>query len=262
MAAPTNYWDPRTACYHDILTIARVGPTYQQEDVVWHAWLSLLPIYFPPYEMNGRVYGIRREAYRGGLPPSNSLSQHKPDVVVIQMAPSPANPQGFSFPDPNVPDPARDILWVECKAPSEDTPGGWKDLMEQAGNRLHAAHPNRMLYVILAVGLKWVFFKWDPFTQGSPLQVRGHHPNVAWTMRTQYQYEPAVAGQSHVVTVNTAYGQTDMLDTTRAYSLDFFTRDPQYPQQPLHLFAMQLLERCLRHVQNTNFPGDNPTIFH
>jgi hypothetical protein len=118
--------------YRDILTIAREGPGYKYEDVVWHAWWHLLPIYFPPYTMNGRVYGVRREAYRGPAGPGNSVLEHKPDVVVIQMAPAAVNPT--ALPNPNLPDPARDILWVECKAPTEDTPRGWKDLMEQAGD--------------------------------------------------------------------------------------------------------------------------------
>ncbi|KAK3296511.1 uncharacterized protein B0H64DRAFT_398438 [Chaetomium fimeti] len=210
-APPTNYWDPRTSCHRDVLRIARVGKDYREEDVVWHAWLQLLFIYFPPYATNGRLYGVRKEAYRGEIGPTTSAPGRRANVIVVQMAPVPtpaANPQGL--PDPNVSDPTRDILWVHCKAPCEDTPGGWKELMEQAGTQVNAAHPNRMLYVILAIGLKWMFFKWDPLTTpGAPLQVRAHHhDDVTWTLRPQYQYEPAVAGQS--------LGQMDIVDTSLA----------------------------------------------
>jgi hypothetical protein len=107
-----------------------------------------------------------------------------------------------------------------------------------------------MLYVILAIGLKWMFFKWDPSTAGPPLQVQGDN-NATWTMTPGYHYEPAVFGQSHVTRIDAPDGPS--IDTNLAYSLDFFTLDPQSPQQPLNASAMQLLERCLRHVQDMNF---------
>jgi hypothetical protein len=63
--------------------------------------------------------------------------------------------------------------------------------------------------------------------------------------------QPAVFGQSHVTRIDAPDGPT--IDTNLAYSLDFFTLDPQSPQQPLYASAMQLLEKCLHHVQDMTF---------
>jgi hypothetical protein len=183
----------------------------------------------------------------------------KQDVVVIRMAAPPAkpgNPQ--ALPDPKVRDPERDVLWVECKAPEEDTPAGWKNLMMRAGARLEEAHPNRMLYVILAIGLKWMFFKWDPLSPRPPLQVLADNRTGVWNMSPYYHYESAVAGQFHVIH-HSLPGQpaTEVIDTTMAYSLNFWTPHPQAPQQPANMHAMQLLEACFRHIQSTHFVGDN-----
>lgn len=115
-----------------------------------------------------------------------------------------------------------------------------------------------MLYVILAIGAKWMFFKWDPTVPGGQaLQILGHG-GTAWTMDTAFKYESAVPNQHHVYTMNTIHGQANVIDPTLAYSLDCWTGHPGNPTQPLIWRAMQLLENCLRHVQATNFPGVNP----
>ncbi len=56
----------------------------------------------------------------------------------------------------------RDFLWVECESADKDTPDGWKDFIGEAVTRLDSAHPTRELFVVLAIGLKWIYLAWDP----------------------------------------------------------------------------------------------------
>ncbi|KAK4151036.1 hypothetical protein C8A00DRAFT_36343 [Chaetomidium leptoderma] len=244
------------------------GPEYSREDIVSQAWGSILSTYFPQYASpdGGVIYSIRRAAARGE---AVVLPQAKPcRVIVIEMAQAPADPWP-SLPDPGMSlPPARDILWVACKAPVEDTPAGWKDLMEQCASRLELAHPARKLYVILAIGLKWMMFKWDPrHKTRSPLQMLADHRPDTWAMDSRYRYDSGIAGQSHVVYSNNA-PSPDLVDTTLAYSLEFWAPEPDAPPtwageqpRPLNWRAMQLLEACFTRVRNTVSVGENDTGF-
>lgn len=155
---------------------------------------------------------------------------------------------------------SRDILWAECKAPDHDTPGGWKDLIEQATQRIAAAHPNRMLFVIFGIGLKWMFFKWDPVNaaNASPLQILASNQNQAWTLRPELRYDSTLVGQSHVVRVGNN-PVPDMIDSRLAYSLDYWTQNAQ--GQITNMGALMLLERCILHVLAATYQGNNPPAF-
>lgn len=242
-----SWWIPGTQARRDVIRLRDLGSDYPYENQVWNVWVSILLVYFPPYPVvpGGNLYTVRREPYRGGTGfTEDNLHELRPDIVVIQMMPPQPNPHGL--------DPLRDILWVECKAPTKDTPGGWKDLMEQAGERLRSAHPQTMLYVILAIGSRWMFFRWDPTVPGAqPLQILAHNVNTAWTMDAGFQYEPAVTNQNHVYTMNTIRGQTSVIDTRLAYSLNCWTATPGNPALAQNWRAMLLLQNCLRHIQAT-----------
>ncbi|KAK4150232.1 hypothetical protein C8A00DRAFT_37182 [Chaetomidium leptoderma] len=256
MAQANHFWTPGTGSHSKVGVLGQLGPTYDHEDVVCHAWTAILGEYFIRFLPLGQhSYSIDTQAYRGPRP--GFQSEHKPDVVVVKMQTTVAVAGG---PPVTV---SRDILWVECKAPNHDTPNGWKNLIEQASTRLAAAHPNRMLFVISGIGLKWMIFKWDPIagaTAGataSPLQVLASNPGQAWTLRPELRYDPTVPGQSHVV----ARGNNpvaDLIDTSLAYSLDYWT---QYQGQVLNWPALRLLEAWIVHILATNYPGDNPPAF-
>ncbi|KAK4221289.1 hypothetical protein QBC38DRAFT_461643 [Podospora fimiseda] len=77
----------------------------------------------------------------------------------------------------------RDILWIECKAPILNFPAGWHDALTEATDRLAGAHPNRMLYLILAIGAQWLPFVWDPTTPPLPAAQRLtflNHDGTTW----------------------------------------------------------------------------------
>lgn len=107
-----------------------------------------------PRECGAPYYWIRRDAYRGMLP--DLLSSHKLDVVVVRLTTPQLGPDGLYR------EVKRDILWVECKAPCHDNPGTWKRVIEEATERLKSAHPDRNVWLIMAIGLKWMVFYWDP----------------------------------------------------------------------------------------------------
>ncbi|KAF2752456.1 hypothetical protein EJ05DRAFT_506031 [Pseudovirgaria hyperparasitica] len=164
---PTHFWNPTTTAFKEIGKLYSRGAKYDQEDVVWHAWDAILRLYFPEVDdANGVSWSIRREAYRG-LPPVQSPSQTKPDVIAVRLMSLPRQPgqipQGTG----------RDFLWVECKAANHDTPHGWKDLTSEAVIRLGHAHPDRPLSLILAIGWKCMLFTWDP----TDILQQAHVPN-------------------------------------------------------------------------------------
>ncbi|KAK4095893.1 hypothetical protein N658DRAFT_502184 [Parathielavia hyrcaniae] len=255
MAAPfRHFWDPHTADAMKIQGLLELGPTYQQEDVVWQVWSRLLERYFPadPGPQGQGVYTVDREPYRG---PPGAVSTVRPDHVVLRLLRA-VNPPP---PAPQVPQiHRRDILWVECKAPNHDTPGQWNLLITEAAGRLREAHPTRNLFLITAVGLKWMFFKWDP-ANVNPLQVLAHNVNQAWTIPCQELcFDPTLLGQRHVVQ-NNATGALDTVDTRRAYTLDCVTLGQN--NMPVHGQDLILAVNCFAHVQNTAFPGYNPAHF-
>ncbi|KAH6867385.1 hypothetical protein B0T10DRAFT_467905 [Thelonectria olida] len=121
----------------------------------------------------------------------------------------------------------RDILWIECKPPSWLAPNGWKTALADAARRLNVFHPDRRVYLILAVGYYWLPFLWDPTPPflngaGSPLAVLKDNGLAAWN----------------------------------AYSLDWWSVETS--GHPTHFAELDLLERLFGLIQNTQYQGQNP----
>jgi hypothetical protein len=78
---------------------------------------------------------------------------------------------------------SRDFLWIECKAANHDTPSGSKKILAESVRRLSTTHPNRGVFLIIAVGWKWMYFVWDPIgvIQGQQqLFIRASHNANIW----------------------------------------------------------------------------------
>jgi hypothetical protein len=143
-----HFWDGRTASYSKIAILYNKGPKYDQEDVVWHAWGAICAHYFPQVALNptSERWSIDREAYRGNRP---NPSKIKPDLVIKKLMP--AQPQQNLPPQVN----SRDFIWIECKPATKDIPSGWKNVLGQATKQLQGAHPNREVFLMIAIG--WRF---------------------------------------------------------------------------------------------------------
>ena len=159
-------------------------------------------------------------AYRG-LPPEDPYSQ-RPDIVVIRVQ---NIQQQLGMPPAAS---GRDILWVECKAPCHDIPTRWKDVIVEAADRLSVAYPVRRVYLILAIGLKWMPFLWDPVAPTlnparSPLHIlKDNQEETRVVDHRIHMISPVdLPGQRHVFPRNGAW----IVDARLAYSLNFWTLD-------------------------------------
>ncbi|KAK3934459.1 hypothetical protein QBC46DRAFT_413892 [Diplogelasinospora grovesii] len=220
------------------------GTKYPYEDVVCYAWTDIPAVYFPQWTPpNSTIhYAIQREAYRA-LPPAVSLHHKRPDIIVIRLQnlPPPQPGQGQRAEE-------RDVLWIECKAPNHDTPGEWKDAINEAVGRLAYAHPDRMVFLIIAIGLKWMPFVWNPelnialataqqqgqaqlaanlqaqIDQVSPLRVVMSNRQEAWDLDPRlHMIDPTTLLHQRHVREN-PQGEL-FVNTTEAYTLDYWTLD-------------------------------------
>lgn len=214
------------------------------------AWEAICHMYFPQSARTagGVKYLVRRDAYRG--PPAAPSSQ-KPDVVVVELATPQVGPDGLPRSR------KRDILWVECKAPERDQPGAWKTVLNEATKRLNAAHPTRNVWLIVASGLKWMVFYWDPSTvRAQPLQVKSAQAGLYWPLDPRINIAPGLPGQRHI----DPNGIT--IHTEAANSLDFWTPAPPVPGQaprPMNLHSCLLfLEQVFQAVQTGVYLQPNP----
>ena len=149
---------------------------YEQEDSVWHAWSAICHLYFSDTAPTSArsCWAVDREAYRGV--PSKGPSRTKPNLIAVQL--TTGQPTQSPFP----PILTRDYLWIECKAASENNPSGWKSVLAKAANRLSTAHPNKEIFLIIAVGWHCAFFTWDPVNQVPRLRLSIKHTkgNGVW----------------------------------------------------------------------------------
>lgn len=211
---------------------------------MWQAWEAICQLYFPgtAQTAGGVKYLVRREAYRG-MPPGHSW-EHKPDVVVVKLSSPTPGPDGF------VRSVKRDILWVECKAPCHDQPGAWETVMSEAVGRLASAHPDRNVWLVLATGLKWMVFYWNPRVgQNPPLSILSHDQRSSWPVDQRICVAP-VGGQRHIVNGN-------IIRTDLANTLDFTNLGPNNVPTNMNS-CLLLLEAVIATVQAGNYNATNP----
>lgn len=160
-----------------------------------------------PQPSQGTYYDVIVQPYRGI--PMAANWKHRPDVVTVRI--------NHVIQMPAVTELKRDILWVECKAPSRDRPSEWKEVMREAVTRLNVAHPTNELFLILNVGMEWMIFYWDPINPlpaGQELTITSHAANTTWPMDPRVHPPPNIPA-GHITNRS--------IDTTRAKTLDCFT---------------------------------------
>ncbi|KAH8756336.1 hypothetical protein F5883DRAFT_468673, partial [Diaporthe sp. PMI_573] len=193
-------------------------PWYEKEDVNQHAWAAILRTYFLDYDpaqlQPGQVppnqstfYDVIVQPYRGI--PLDDNWKTRPDVVTVRIH------QAIQLQGGQVTEVNRDLIWVECKAPSKDQPSEWKKVMNEAVKRLDMAHPTRPLFLILNVGLKWLIFYWNPTNPavaGQHLRIINAAGTEAWDVDPRIHAPPGING-GHI-------DQNNVIHATRAKSLD------------------------------------------
>ncbi|AEO60427.1 hypothetical protein MYCTH_2309625 [Thermothelomyces thermophilus ATCC 42464] len=245
--AANHFYDIQEAAALKISKIADKGDNYAYEDVVWHAWEKIPRPYFPERGATATAprYSIEREAYRGS---ARDPPEHKPDVIVVRIH----NVQQAAGQRPTAIE--RDILWIECKAPTHLKPHGWHNVLGEAVTRLNAAHPDREVFLILAIGMKWMPFMWDPFNpfprgQGLKMLKDNGQP---WDDEIDGRIRPVnMPNQRHV--------NGRIIDTTRAFTLNYWDADAN--GNIIHLAELQLLEALFNNIQGRIFNGANPANF-
>ncbi|KAL4937342.1 hypothetical protein BDV06DRAFT_232643 [Aspergillus oleicola] len=118
------------------------------EEPVQNVWQIIATTYFPA-----------AAHYRYGFKAPILSNNNMPDAIVIQIQPAQANP------DPRNPNDwtERQIMLIECKRPSLDTPGGWTATTEgqfddDCSQTLNAS---QRLFGAVAIGRKVVFYQFD-----------------------------------------------------------------------------------------------------
>lgn len=116
--AQQHYWLDDDAA-HCIEHLDGLGPSYQSEEPVWHAWESICSLYFPRNLTSPKIpgftgYSVKRELYRG---PENTPGSKIPDVVTterhrVQTVQMRALGSGQGAQQTHN---IRDVLWVEVR---------------------------------------------------------------------------------------------------------------------------------------------------
>jgi hypothetical protein len=215
------------------------------------AWDDVAKQIFPRNEIiNSRRFGwvVHREPFMG---PEGEIEQDKPEAIVVRSAQTHQNAQE---PQQQRQSDFYNWLIIETKPPSRDTPEGWKELLMQACSRVRQYDDgSHDVYIICAVGLKYMAFYWDPRDAGNPKQelrlgvagVEVHFPS---------QLKPDPGCSPHVPNLKND-GNPDQyrIDLSRVWSIDPGQVDAQgHPMEPL-----TTLERFITHTRTT--PLQNPT---
>lgn len=200
-----------------------------------------------PQPSQGTYYDVIVQPYEG-IPTAVSW-RHTPDVATVRV--------NHVIQVPAVTRHKRDILWVECKAPSEDQPSDWRDVMREAVTRLSVIHPTTELFFILNVGMEWMVFYWDPtnpLPAGQELTITSHAASMTWTMDPRVRPPPNIPSD-HITNRSIA--------TTRAKTLDCFTLAQNADNQMVfaHQADLDFLEQIIITVANHHYTGQNDPFF-
>jgi hypothetical protein len=198
--------------------------------------------------INGRgVYWAVRHTQL--VTPEGYLNQDHPDALVVkarQFHPDAQSPQHRTFEH-------YDWLIIETAAPSHDTAEGWKELLQQACARINRCdNGSHDIYLICAVGLKYMAFYWDPGNvaanknnNNTSQQLRLPVPGSDTTAFPS-QLTPVPACSAHVPHL-TAEGAADQftIDISRVWSAD----PGQVDERGQAMRPLTALEAFFKHVR-------------
>ena len=219
-----HFWDD-CACATELRAVV-LDP--DSEDSARHTWTDIAQHSYPGRKIidhEAVLWKVRRERWPGSDSRLDPDPQKPTTTVVRCLRPhreSAANAAGSSS-APSVPEFDR-LTWLimDVKAASQDTAERWKELLSQACSRAQTGYDTGAhdVYIICAVGLKYMLFSWDPANAG--VSARELRINVAGeTTRFPSQLKPTSGSSPHVPKLNVA-GDPDQyqIDLGKVWSID------------------------------------------
>lgn len=215
------------------------------EELVTEAWESILRHYFPGTSPEGGpCYAIHRR------PPTDTST-----IVVVRYQNVQQLP-AQEYPAPSV---EREILWVRCFEAGHDKEWRWNKELIRLSIKLRLSHQSRRVYVVLAFGLRWIPFLWDPASPLLPLRgpVAFLKPKRnGFFFQIHDMYYPWIADQ--VQTPVMAVWRKDGgvgIDTLFARSLDRWRQ--KVDEEQMHRGDRDFLEMVFHDVKTTGYEETN-----
>lgn len=137
--------------------------------------------------------------------------------------------------------------------------------MEYAVGCLETAHPTRALYFILACGLKWMIFRWEPMDTGNAPLFMLAEDGSTWELDERIRgpvefHHRASSSQPPSPYIKKASSGQLNIDTRFADSLNFWSLDEN--NILVHKTSMIFLEDYFSRMRNEVFSGANPPDFY
>ncbi|KAK4190899.1 hypothetical protein QBC35DRAFT_448829 [Podospora australis] len=179
------------------------------------------------------------------------LRGFKVSIPTLDAANVPAQQPGL----PPIPVPRRDVLWIECKS----APYGWNLLLEQCVDRLAVAHPDLEVWMILAIGMKWIPLIWRPSHRLGSNGLQMLQDDMTEVDDRIHEVPLAtLPGQRHMINKN---GRR-VINPALAYGLDYWTQNAAGQAADANTPDLVLLERFFTAIQHHVFVGANPSHFY
>jgi hypothetical protein len=231
------------------------------------AWSDVAVHSFP---VNVTIHGRRTEIIDGRLVnwrvhrepflhPSGDIERDRPYAIVVRsVLARPKN--ALESPQQKTID-FYNWLIVEAEPPSQDTPQGWKELLLRACSRIYQYDKgSHDIYLICAIGLKYMPFYWDPKNTDTPAQelrlkiADEEEEEEEEEVHFPSQLRPALDCSPHVPNVKVGASPDQYrIDLSRLWSAD----PGQLDSEGQAMEPLTALESFLTHARKT--PLLNPT---
>lgn len=193
------------------------------ESVVRHAWTDVAQHSYPRNEVISHEivhWKVQHELW----PRPDGWSDQKPGVIAVRCVrrsrTAAASAATDSHSQAQLEYDRLTWLLLEVVPTSQDTAEGWKELLLQVCARAERGYGVHDVYIICAIGLKYMLFTWDPKNAGNPAQeLRLNIANE--NMHFPSQLKPVPEASPHVPKLSIA-GEPDQyqIDLDKVWSID------------------------------------------
>ncbi|USP74524.1 hypothetical protein yc1106_01798 [Curvularia clavata] len=161
-----HFWDPDTSCYCLMKKIHSTAHDEEYEYLIWAGWRDICGLYFPISAVtpNGPRWHFWVETRLSPRAPFYKW----PDHIAAKCLPIRPN---------DIPVLGNTYLCIKCKWANFDTPSGWREVLAEFVSSLSAKYTDQVLFLIVAVGWKCMYFVWDPLNEIHQPQLFIHPSN-------------------------------------------------------------------------------------